>query len=217
VGFYNTPGKTHSLIEHWDGHHWKQTPSPSPAETNELTSVAATSSTNAWATGFTFNGHRSSSLILHWNGHSWKRVSSPNPGVTASLNSIAAMNSTSAWAVGGFLNSAGGVDRTFTLRWNGHTWRRVLSPNAGGSASGNVLEGVTITSARNAWAVGFRGTTGGDQTLVLRWNGTKWRVVSSPDPGQANDLFGVVASGPGNAWAVGRNVAQALILHGCVG
>jgi len=78
---------------------------------------------------------------------------------------------------------------------------------------------VAATSATNAWAVGVATNNGsGDQTLVLRWNGTKWAHVASPSPGgTAVDcgLSGVAANSPGRAFAVGTtaNGTQTLILH----
>jgi hypothetical protein len=65
---------------------------------------------------------------------------------------------------------------------------------------------VTATSAGNAWAVGgsFTGTAG--KTLILRWNGTKWAQVTSPNPaGPVTEMVldGVAAASAANAWAVG--------------
>ena len=52
----------------------------------------------------------------------------------------------------------------------------------GGIEHDNYLNGVTVTSASNALAVGFYddGTTW--RTLVLHWNGTAWR--QRPVPGR---------------------------------
>jgi len=75
------------------------------------------------------------------------------------------------------------------------------------------LSGVAATSARNAWAVGFVG--GG--TLILHWNGSAWRRVSSPSPA-GSTLRGVAATSARNAWAVGcanctSGAPRTLILH----
>jgi hypothetical protein len=41
-------------------------------------------------------------------------------------------------------------------------------------------------------------------TLVLRWNGSTWKQVPSPNPGaQGGMLIGVSATSASNAWAVG--------------
>ncbi|HXJ66679.1 MAG TPA: hypothetical protein VNN79_23210, partial [Actinomycetota bacterium] len=51
VGGYSNASVGRTLIEHWDGRAWKVQPSPPMESTtlSELNSVAATSSTNAWA------------------------------------------------------------------------------------------------------------------------------------------------------------------------
>jgi hypothetical protein len=100
------------------------------------------------------------------------------------------------------------------LHWNGTNWTHVTSPDPGTS---NELTGVSVTSAKSAWAVGrsFNGST--DQTLVLGWNGRRWAKVTSPSPGSSDELLGVAATSAGNAWAVGDarpgNEDDTLILH----
>jgi hypothetical protein len=124
-------------------------------------------------------------------------------GVT--LNGAVATSSTNAWAVGGCNTSSG--DQTVILRWNGTAWKRVDSPNPGGSR-GSVLTAVAATASTNAWAVGDYGigTLGATQTLILHWNGTTWSQVASPNPGPSgsgNDLLAVAVLSSTEAWAVG--------------
>jgi hypothetical protein len=91
--------------------------------------------------------------------------------------------------------AAGG--KTLILRWNGTTWKRVLSPNPAGSSA---LDRVTATSAGNAWAVG----TTGRKPLIVHWNGTAWKAVHSPSLRGTGELIGVTATSARNAWAVGN-------------
>lgn len=77
-------------------------------------------------------------------------------------------------------------------------------PDEGSST--NQLDGVAMTSACNAWAVGsfYNGTA--DQTLIEHWSGTAWRIQTSPNPDGStneNELYGVTATSSTNAWAVG--------------
>jgi len=40
--------------------------------------VTASSATNAWAVGSTFDGFSHRNLVLHWDGSTWTRVTSPD-------------------------------------------------------------------------------------------------------------------------------------------
>ena len=68
---------------------------------------------------------------------------------------------------------------------------------------GGTLDGVTATSAQNAWAVGKDCPASGCRPLILRWDGTAWQRVPSPSPPGVFELFGVAATSARNAWAVG--------------
>lgn len=108
----------------------------------------------------------------------------------------------SAWAVGQTGGVFGQRPKTLILRWNGTAWKRVPSPNP---AEGGTLLGVAVTSARNAWAVGF--TSGPAQprgkTVIEHWNGSRWKLVPSPSPTGTAYLFSVAAASARSAWAVG--------------
>src|SRR5438067_9324306 len=83
-------------------------------------------------------------------------------------------------------------------------WSVVSSANAG--VMYNYLDGVVAISNNKVWAVGYSENTfgGPSQTLIERWNGTSWRVVSSPSPGSnLNQLDGVAAVSTRNIWTVG--------------
>jgi len=206
VGDYNPGGAYKSLIEHWNGSAWKQQTSPNPSSTDTfLVGVDATSASSAWAVGAYETGSVFDTLAVRWNGSSWKKVSTPNPSATQSeFAGVAAVSASNAWAVGYYHN--GSKDQTLIEHWNGSTWKKVSSPDPGGSGRNNYLTGVSATSASNVWAVGeyANGTT--DRTLILHYNGTSWKQVSSPNAGgptSPNDFFGVSASSASNAWAVG--------------
>jgi hypothetical protein len=99
---------------------------------------------------------------------------------------------------------------------SGTGWSVVSSPNP--STNGNVLQAVAAVSTNKVWTVGyyFAGTTKNQvkQTLIERYNGTKWSVVPSPNVGTGdNTLNGVAAISGTNAWSVGSSPGGALILH----
>jgi hypothetical protein len=159
------------FILHWNGTAWRSVaiPGPGPNDlTRILTGVAATSSRNAWAVGFssdTDNGP-DHTLTLHWNGTAWKRVKSPDPFGWSVLNGVAATSTRNAWAVGfSFPAGPDGVALTLIEHWNGTAWSLVASPNP--SSTRNVLNGVAATSASNAWAVDSYDSGTVRQTLAL--------------------------------------------------
>jgi hypothetical protein len=117
AGHYYTGSTWRTLILHWNGTAWTRVASPNPggsSNLNELSGVAATSSSNAWAVGDYYNGTTFRTLIVHWNGTGWKRQPSPNVGSFAnSLFGVSASSSTNAWAVGDYYN--GSVNRTLAV------------------------------------------------------------------------------------------------------
>ena len=131
------------------------------------------------------------------------------------LNGVDALASNNVWAVG--YSAVSGRQNTLIERWDGTQWRVVTSPNAG-TTGDNVLTSVDALSSTNAWAVGSSRTATSRKSLIQRWNGTSWTIVSSPNPGTlGNSLLGVAAAGPNDIWAVGwknsGNGLRSLLLH----
>jgi len=210
VGTYQTGSAQRNLIEHWNGRSWTVVTSPSPGGTHGgfLEAVAAVSPSSAWAVGGYSNGSEQKTLIEHFNGRSWKQVPSPSPGGThdSYLFGVTALSSSNAWAVGGYVN--GTTEQTLIEHWNGRFWKRVASPNPGGSTETNDLESVTAISPSNAFAVGYYDVNGTSvaRTLVEHWNGRAWKQMASPSPGGSgtfNAFWGVTALSATNAWATG--------------
>jgi len=66
-----------------------------------------------------------------------------------------------------------------------------------------VLDGVAAVGSGAAWAVGAT-IAEPARTLILRWDGTAWRTVASPDPSAGSDVLDRVAAvSARSAWAVG--------------
>jgi hypothetical protein len=217
--FNGTSSRT--LILHWNGAAWRQVASPNPGhptDSDVLAAVTATSATSAWAVGESTDGTTFRTLILRWNGARWTQVPSPSPGTRSELLAVAATSAANAWAAGAAVQ--GGKSGTLILRWNGKTWSRSPSPG-GGSGTDSFLTSLSATSPASALAVGgYSGTGNPGRTLVLRWSGSAWRRVPSPDPGPSGStLYAVAASSAGNAWAVGifrqGLTGRALAIHCC--
>lgn len=213
-----------TLTEHWNGSRWSIVPSPNVgSHSNHLYGVAAVSSNDVWAVGDSYIDQRGSggrTLIEHWNGTSWNVVPSPNPGNRFSeLYAAAAVSANDVWAIGNIISLNPYLDQTLVEHWNGTCWSVVKSANPG--VSDNTLEGITVVSANDIWAVGnFSKTNGHNQTLTEHWNGSSWSVVPSPNVGRfPNFLDGVTAVSTDNIWAVGYravspgNIDYTLIEH----
>jgi hypothetical protein len=108
------------------------TPTPTPISTNILNGIAALSSTNMWAVGYsqTPSGTgKKQSLIEHYNGKQWTIISSPNVGTNDTvLTGITVFSTTNIWVVGYYQTSTGST-HTLIEHWNGTKWSVVSSPN----------------------------------------------------------------------------------------
>jgi hypothetical protein len=227
VGYYFDGTRYRTLVLHWNGTGWKRVWSPSPGTANDyLVGTASVSVSDVWAVGLYSTGTVDRTLIEHWDGTGWKRAWSPNPGGSANnnlLSGVAAVTATNVWAVGRFSN--GTAYQTLTEHWDGTGWKRVWSPNPGGSANDDYLSGVAAVSSSNVWAVGAYSNGSPARTLIERWNGTGWKRISSPNPGGTDDdnvLTGVGASSATNIWSVGYYLIgdgelgnQPIALHCC--
>jgi len=217
IGAYSTGDVENALATHWDGSSWQLVAMPTPADKFDFSDMAAISATDVWAVGW--HGRRQFKsehpLIEHWNGSAWTIVPHPSPGENSLLNGVAAVSPRNVWAVGAYSAAPHRYnDRTLILHWNGTSWKRIPSPHPGTSAfPGSQLSGVAVVSAKSIWAVGSYSRRAQSSnsgwwtlTLVLHWNGKKWRQVRSTNPDAdrgSNALYDVAAVGRNNVWAVG--------------
>jgi hypothetical protein len=193
-----------TLIEHWDGTAWTRVNSPNAGQPagGDLSGVAALAADDVWVVGGYGQGAPGRTLIEHWDGTTWTVVPSPNKGpFPNSLSAVTAIAPDDVWAVGTWFTKAFD-DRTLTLHWDGTSWHRVPSPNAGPTSAANDLVSVSANATDDVWAVGSRGL----HTLTMHWDGTSWSIVPSPTPGGLADLAAVVAVGPDDIWAAGGSV-----------
>jgi hypothetical protein len=159
------------------------TPTPSPVETNGMTS--ATASQNGWTV-----------------------LTSPMRGsADNSFGWVSAANPSDVWAVGNFLPDDPNANQDATLslaaHYNGTSWSITPTPNAGPNF--NTFFSVAATGGQ-AWAVGVRQNDNFQtRALVEHWDGLGWQIVDVPQPGAGRDmLFSVSAASPSNVWAVGQ-------------
>ncbi len=221
VGYASNGSLAETLIERWDGTSWAIVPSPSPVapppfETlgTNLVSVTCVTASDCWAVGyyqeiiFDPPSGQSQTLIEHWDGISWTIVTSPNTSSTANnvLTAVACVSASDCWAVGAF--SGAQLQEPLVEHWDGNSWAIVAAPAPLGAGSSG-LSGVTCVSASDCWAVGHFSSILAGQTLIMRWNGTSWAVVPSPNAavGQASEaLSDVTCVSASDCWAVGYSI-----------
>lgn len=215
VGYYLTrdafghDAYEQTLVEHWDGSSWGIVSSgnvfPNSQYTaNRLNGVTCVSASDCWAVGW-YQSSQQQTLILHWNGGAWGIVPSPNHDVGDNfLNSVTCASASDCWASGAYHDSA---NNGYTLieHWDGTSWTVVTLPNSGSNP--NYISVAACTSASDCWAVGESITgTNTSQTLIERWNGTSWSIVTSPNTSDpVNFLGSVFCESASNCWAFGSS------------
>jgi len=121
-------------------------------------------------------------LVERWNGSTWSLQTAPNPAEGSAVNamlSVSCNSSTSCVAVGE------AASKPVAERWNGSEWSLTSPPNPDG-AKGAKLAGVSCGSLSSCMAVGdYYETTSNEKTLVERWNGSSWSIITSPNPSEA--------------------------------
>ena len=188
VGRSQAGPPNHTLVESWNGSAWSIVPSPNVTFTtdNSLESVSCMSADVCTAVGSFRNGSGfQHTLVESWDGSVWSVAPSPNRGTAGNvLTGVSCAADGSCKAVGNYGAGAfdkGGFRRTLVESWDGTEWSVASSPNRG--TEPNVLAGVSCVSAGSCKAVGwYQQTSGGPyHTLIEPWDGTNWRLVSSPN------------------------------------
>jgi hypothetical protein len=114
------------------------------------------------------------------------------------------------WAVGD--GGPPGTAENQVLHWGGAIWTSQTVPSPAGAGPGdfNQLSSVRCLRSNDCWAVGSSQIGGHAQdTQALHWNGHKWKVFGTPDPGgDASNSFSYLSDvsciSGNNCWAVGN-------------
>ncbi|MFI1584517.1 hypothetical protein [Embleya sp. NPDC020630] len=198
-----------------DDRGWVEVPT-APGYAGRINAVAASSARDAWLVG---DKARNGTAIAtqHWDGTSWSVVAADAPAAASSAGylSVVARSPTDAWAAGwativdGVTTNPNGeptqvIHREGIVgRWNGTSWQRMTLPQPYPSWN---LNAITVVTANDVWAVG-NGTNDDDKPVTLHYDGHAWSIVPTPAfTGLYGELYGVVAHGPNDVWAVGRAV-----------
>jgi hypothetical protein len=158
------------LVEHWDGFAWTQVVVPG---LQRLSAVVATSRHDVWAVGRDGDG---AAVVLRWAGSQWQRAVRRS---AAELFDLVAISPRDVWAVGDVAGR-----RFLELHWNGKRWSSFSQApprTDAGPDDSPELRAVAAAGSKNVWAAGEATDSGGPDyaaTVVLQWDGTRWRNVS---------------------------------------
>lgn len=202
VGYYDsTEVNRDAFIEEWNGVAWKLESAPSFA--GQLAGVSCTSTKACMAVGFS----GSSAIAERFNGASWKLESTPkiSGGSSPSLTAVSCSTSEACTAVGFYVNVSS-VTVALAESWNGTTWKVENTPDPPGSLGDN-LDGVSCLAPKSCTAVGsFVNPSGVTVTLADVWNGTSWKMQSTPNPSAGDGLLSAVSCTASACTAVGYSV-----------
>jgi hypothetical protein len=192
-------------------------PLPADASSAQFAGISATGPADVWAVGGVRRSGGDRTLVEHFDGHAWTIAASADlppeqPGGFAAdhLNAVTALAPDDVWAVGARVDPNGLTvdDLTLTEHWDGTRWTIVPSPSPFVQPH---LKGVAGQHGGEVFAVGDgfdpssaaepNGRTG---KIILRWDGTRWTQVPTPNLSPVQDLLHAAAAAPGVVWAVGR-------------
>jgi hypothetical protein len=213
AGYYGSKtGASQTLTEKWTGKKWaKVTSADTSAKlSNVLNGVSCSSASFCTAAGYASNLLGSpQALTEKWNGKKWARV---RPAAISSqeneLLGVSCSGPAFCLAVGYYFQGSHRPAQALTEKWNGKNWAKVSSPDTSGKHV-YYSDAVSCPTARFCIAAGdFTPQPASSvlqQTLILRWNGTKLATVTSADTSstQTNTLNGVSCPGTGYCMAAG--------------
>ncbi|MCO5991866.1 hypothetical protein [Actinoallomurus rhizosphaericola] len=201
-----------SVMLHWDGHSWQQTPVPSSARINHL---SASTPNDAWAS--------TDCGMLHWDGRNWTAVPiAPVHAQQVGTEAIKAISPTEAWLTGSTYDNTTQVTRAFVQRWDGRKWRDVPLPALGDNFA---LDNMDARRPNDVWAAGTVDVDNDvhpDPLLLLHWNGRTWKRFPAPETGEwTKFLMSVRAVAKNNVWIAGwgkhapgiEEIRRPMLLH----
>lgn len=201
------------LAMRWNGTTWTQMATPKPESTgiSRLRDVACSAANACTAVGgIRIGGQDTEAFAQRWTGAEWSLQSLPSPpdAPNVSVGSVSCPTATMCVAVGSHSNGGGlFTGKPLAMLWNGTTWTVLPTPLPPGAISAG-LAGLSCASATSCMAAGFHGVALGQgvRPLVMRWDGSTWSTVDTPDPSNAAgaNFSRVSCSAPDACTAVGQ-------------
>jgi hypothetical protein len=209
VGPYGGRTGTVSLAAAWNGRAWHAqfVPGPAGSQGSQLLAVSCHSPAACTAVGgYGPSLGQTAPLTERWNGTSWQLQTTPDPGgsIEAQLSGVSCPSAVTCTSAGNY-EVPYQQTLTLALSWSAQTWRVQPTPTPKGAAA-SVFNALACSAPADCTAVGwFSASNGNSLTLAERWNGTSWRLQSTPNPPDnlGLDLTGVSCGGPASCVAVG--------------
>ncbi len=157
------------------------TPATNPATFTFLNGVSCVGPAFCIAAGQTQVGANDAPLVERYDG-TWSILATPSPagGNGAYFESVSCTGPDFCAAVG--VQYPGAFQQNFAEVWNGTSWSITAAPDRSASANG-FLSGVSCVSPTFCVAVGGDAATGTDESLVERWDGANWTIVTDASSG----------------------------------
>lgn len=195
---------------HFDGTKWTAFPAPmiKGDNTSFLGGVVDISPTEAWTAGTVNIGLANPNQVIErWDGTKWSVYPGPQfpSGDQPNIFTMAFTSANDIWAIGDLLADGGNALFALFEHWDGTQWTTMI-----GGPGVPFLMGASADAPNDAWAVGYNAAIiDEDLTLAMRWDGTTWSSVTTPNVGSGNNQLNAVrALSPNNVWAVGLSTPE---------
>ena len=186
-----------------------------PAGNISLDALSMVSADEGWATGVlnpssVIGGTTSPAVLFHLVHDQWQRLPQTYPG--AELQSLSMDSLTDGWAVSP--SPVTGSAHPLALHYTGGVWRpvdvpaldAVLRPTATISGANIMRISVRMFGPQAGWMFAWTNrdaASEGEPSLVLRYEGGAWRLISNPRAAAGVTLFDLSAVSADEAWVVG--------------
>lgn len=169
-------------------------------DVNQLFGISAAASDDIWSVG-ALGQFKPKPLTLHYDGTTWTRFAAPGPPEGTQLEDVVTIGENDAWAVG--FTDPGEFGDAVALHWNGKRWQSTKVPQPGTEINGRHLLAVDALAPDDVWAVGVYDLASDEQTMVVHWDGKRWRLVDNSQCNPFAGLRGLTFVAPDDGWAVG--------------
>jgi hypothetical protein len=216
AGFYiaRAEGSIFGLSEVFNGHSWGTltvSGLATKADVTDALEVSCGAPTNCMIVGEHYNNPKlpvqfADTLRTVWTPVKW---TNPAGAKWSVLDDVKCVGASFCMAIGTFSKTSGG-GRALAEQWNGHSWRRLATPNPAGAHLSD-LSALYCQSATDCQAVGVgRNSAGHLFSFGEHWDGTGWTLGKIPNVhGRNNVLNDVACFASGDCIAVGNTSTSA--------